>query len=71
MLSTECQGTVVDCLSAPVYEFPETDSDILGRIKALNKVVIYLDESTNGFYKICTATSLEGYCEKKYIALPL
>lgn len=65
------RGTVVNCESLQILETPDEDSMILGVIPMLTEVMIKQDESTEDYYKICTATSLEGYCQKKFIALPL
>lgn len=62
-------GVVVNCLSAYIFERPDTNSDVVSELRALSNVLINEEESTDSFYKIYTATSMEGYCPKKYIAV--
>lgn len=64
-------GVVTDCDWASVYVYPKIGSEIICRIPSLTEVEIDEDESTEKFYKIFTETSIEGYCAKKYIAVPL
>ena len=58
---------VVDCAKLNVRSDATLDSDPVGIIKRGVKVFVYEDESTEEFYKVCTATSLEGYCMREYI----
>lgn len=64
-------GIVTDCDWASVYSYPKIGSEIICRIPAFTEVEIDEDLSTDNFYKIYTETSIEGYCSKKYIAVPL
>lgn len=64
-------GVVTDCNWASVYAYPKIGSEIICRIPALTEVEIDEGESTDKFYKIYTETSIEGYCAKKHIAVPL
>lgn len=62
-------GVVNDCPEAIIYESPSENSEVLSVIPCLTEVMIDEYESTDYFYKICTATSVEGYCDKNYIAV--
>lgn len=62
-------GVVNDCQEAIVYEHPSKKSEVLSALPCLTRVMIDEDQSTNCFYKIYTATSVEGYCDKNYIAV--
>ena len=64
-------GIVTDCKWASVYAYPKIGSEIICRIPAFTEVEIDEDLSTDNFYKIYTESSVEGYCAKKYIAVPL
>lgn len=64
-------GVVTDCDWASVYIYPKIGTEIICRIPAFTEVEIDEDLSTDNFYKIYTETSIEGYCAKKYIAVPL
>lgn len=64
-------GVVTDCDWVSIYNYPKIGSEIVCRIPAFTEVEIDEDLSTDNFYKIYTETSIEGYCAKKYIAVPL
>ena len=62
------EGTV-GCEKLYVRSDATVDSEPVGVINRDSKVFIYEDESTEEFYKVCTATGLEGYCMKKFISV--
>ena len=62
------EGTV-GCEKLYVRSDATIDSEPVGIINRGSKVFIYEDESTKEFYKVCTATGLEGYCMKKFISV--
>ena len=62
------EGTV-GCEKLYVRSDATIDSDPVGVINRDSKVFVYEDESTEEFYKVCTATGLEGYCMKKFISV--
>ena len=62
------EGTV-GCAKLNVRSDATIDSEPVGVIACDSKVFIYEDESTEEFYKVCTATGLEGYCMKKFISV--
>ena len=62
-------GFVVDCEQLYVRSEPSTDSESLGIIKKSTNLLIYENESTDDFYKICTEAGLEGFCMNKFIAI--
>lgn len=66
--SEPIEGTV-GCEKLNVRSDATIDSDPVGVIARDSKVFIYEDESTEEFYKVCTATGLEGYCMKKFISV--
>lgn len=66
---TEPIEGVVGCEKLYVRSDATVDSDPVGIIDKDTKVFIYEDESTDEFYKVCTATGLEGYCMKKFISV--
>lgn len=69
IIKTEVVGVVVDCLKLNVRENPTTDSEVVCEIPAASEVTIDEDNSTNDFYKICTAAGAEGFCMKKFIQI--
>ena len=60
---------VVGCEKLYVRSDATVDSEPVGVITRDSKVFVYEDESTEEFYKVCTATGLEGYCMKKFISV--
>lgn len=66
---SEATGVVTDCLKLNVRKAPNADAEIVSVIPALTEVTINPEESTNEFYKICTADGICGFCMKKYIAV--
>ena len=62
-------GVVDNCLRLNIREKPSIDAEILTALEAGSEVRLLKDEMENGFYKICTASGLDGYCMCEYIAL--
>lgn len=75
MSSEPVRGVVANCLRLSILEYPDENAPVLGSVPALTEVMVEpsdeVDYEFSDYYKICTATSLEGYCLKKFIALPL
>lgn len=62
-------GIVTDCLKLNVRMNPRRNSKVLTVIDAEADVAINEEESTEEFYKVCTASGIEGYCMKKFITI--
>lgn len=62
-------GSVVLCEKLNIRKTPSINGEIVQTIACGTNVVIDEDNSTNDFYKICTAAGVEGFCVKKYIAI--
>jgi len=60
-------GIVVNCKRLNVREKPSVDSNVICVIDCQTELMIYEEESTDEFYKICTASGVEGFCMKKFI----
>lgn len=68
--STYYYGTVVKCNKVNIRKTPETvNGNVISTAIEKSRVRVYPEESTNDFYKICTASGIEGYCMKTYIAI--
>lgn len=61
-------GSVVDCKMLNVRKEPNIESEVLCKISWYTELMVYEEESTDEFYKICTASGIEGYCMKKFIS---
>ena len=62
-------GVVDNCLRLNVREKPSIDAEIITALEAGSEVRLMKDEMENGFYKVCTASGLEGYCMCEYIVI--
>lgn len=62
-------GVVTDCLKLNLRRRPREDADVVTVIPALTEVVIDMEASTDDFYKVCTASGIEGFCMRKYIVI--
>lgn len=62
-------GVVTDCTKLNVRENPAADAAVVAVIDASTELVIIVEESTDTFFKICTASGIEGYCVKKFITI--
>ena len=60
-------GRVFGCTSLNVRKAPKINAVVICTINCHAEVEIDELESTDDFYKICTASGIEGYCMKKFI----
>jgi uncharacterized protein YgiM (DUF1202 family) len=60
---------VVGCAKLNVREEPSPRATVVAIIDASNEVVINEDESFGNYYKVLTASGIEGYCIKDYLEL--
>lgn len=60
-------GIVVGCFNLNVRTGPRKDFDVICAIPSESEVEIDESESFEDFYKICTASGVEGFCMKKFI----
>lgn len=65
----EVKGIVVDCVRLNVRKNPEPKAEILCAVDAKQDLLIDEANSTEDFYKVCTAAGIEGYCMKKFVAI--
>ena len=61
------EGAVVDCAKLNVREEPNIDAHIVCVLGVTSEIEINLSQSNDEWYKICTATGIEGYCMRKFI----
>lgn len=71
VLTTEepLTAVVVGCAKLNVREEPTPKATPVAVIDASNEVVVYDSESFGNYYKVCTASGIEGYCVKDYLEL--
>lgn len=62
-------GVVTDCTKLNVRKTPDATAPIICTIPRNAEVEVLFEESTDEFYKVLTATGVEGFCMAKYIAI--
>lgn len=60
---------VANCLRLHIYSEPNVDSEIVCKVRYLTELSIDSDESTEDFYKVCTAVGAEGFCERDLVTV--
>lgn len=60
-------GVVVDCARLNVRVAPFASANAICTIASGAEVTINVDESTDEWFSICTASGVDGYCMKRYI----
>ncbi len=62
-------GVVTDCLKLNIRKEPNKDSDVVVIVTCLDELKIDPDASTDDWYAVCTASGIEGFCMKKFVAV--
>lgn len=65
--STQTIGFVLGCKKLYVRTGPSKDSEPLCIIEKDAELIIDLEKSTGSFFKVKTASGIEGYCMKDFI----
>lgn len=60
---------VVNCLRLHIHSEPNVESEIVCKIRYATEVEIDRNNSTEDFYKICTAIGAEGFCQKELVTI--
>lgn len=62
-------GTVVGCTKLNVREHPNATTDVKYVIAGGSEVQVCMAHNYEDWYEVCTASGVEGYCMKQYIAV--
>ena len=62
-------GIITNCTKLNIRKEPKVNAEVLCVVDHHTEVVVNLDESTDDFYKICTAAGIEGYCVKHFVTV--
>lgn len=62
-------GVVTDCLKLNIREKPTKDSRVVTVVTCLDELEIDMGDSNDDWYTVCTATGIEGFCMKKFVAV--
>ena len=66
---TPVTGVVSDCSRLNVRRSPAPTAAVVGIVDRGAAVQIDEEKSTAEFYKVCTASGIEGFCMKKFITV--
>lgn len=61
------KGVVANCTKLNVRSKPSKSADVVTVLDANDKITIDVDESTEDWFKICTAGGVKGYCMRKFV----
>lgn len=67
--TTELIGFVDGCEKLYVRKEGNKDAEPIATINRADEVVIYLENSTEYFYRVKTSDGVEGYCMKQFITI--
>ena len=62
-------GLVANCKRLNIRESPTVDAPVICEVVCQTELMIEEDDSTEDFYKVCTAAGIEGFCMRKFIAI--
>jgi uncharacterized protein YgiM (DUF1202 family) len=60
-------GCVANCAKLNVRAKPNTNADVICVLEAASEVNINVADSNTEWFKVCTATGIEGYCMRKFV----
>lgn len=60
-------GVVVNCAKLNVREEPSANAEVVCVLDVMSEIKIDASKSDNEWFKICTATGVEGYCMRKFV----
>ena len=64
-------GQVVNCAKLNVRANPSAGADVVCVLDAASEIEINVEKSTSEWFNVCTATGVEGYCMRKFVAADL
>lgn len=62
-------GIVSNCETMTIRAEPSIIGDVIGTLPSGSEVMIEDEKPLSGFYKICTASGIEGYCMKHFVKM--
>lgn len=64
-------GTVANCAKLNVRANPSATADVVCVLDAASEIEINVKDSTHEWFKVCTATGVEGFCMRKFVTANL
>lgn len=62
-------GVVVDCTKLNVRAMPDVKAKVLCEVAVSSELRVCNTEDYDDWYRVCTATGVEGFCMKQFIAV--
>lgn len=62
-------GVITNGMFTNVLEKPQDDSAIIFCVPCLTEVMVEPSYLGDRFYKVCTASGIEGFCKKKFVSI--
>ena len=63
------EGVVANCVKLNVRNAPNANAPVVCTIPRGTEVEVIEEESTDEFYKVYTASGIEGFCMKQYVTV--
>ena len=60
-------GVVYNCEKLNIRKSASKDSDVVAVVDVGSELLIDTAKSTYNFYKVCTASGIEGYCMSEFV----
>ena len=61
------EGVVANCAKLNVRAEPDAYADVVYVLDVMSEIAIDVSKSTNEWFKVCTASGVEGYCMRKFV----
>lgn len=61
------EGVVVDCVKLNIRTEPDIHADVACVLDVMSELKIDVSKSNNEWFKVSTATGVEGYCMRKFV----
>lgn len=65
----QVHGKVIECTRLNVRELPDLKATVVTVLTKGAEVLVDVSDERDQWYRICTASGLEGYCMKEYISV--
>ena len=67
ILPKTVNGVVVDCVKLNIRTEPDIHADVACVLDVMSELKIDVSKSNNEWFKVSTATGVEGYCMRKFV----
>ena len=61
------EGVVVNCAKLNVRTEPSSDADVIYVLDVMSEIKIDVSKSNDEWFKVCTASGVDGYCMRKFV----